>query len=171
MNMKEKIKELLTTVKKQAISEVKPKEVIDSISWVKSKIQEDILRGRRYELYVHEKEKNENVACFRIYTDNYKYYISVHRHDKKEDYLGCVMTCRKPYPGEDWNRGNDLPDGNCNEETWDKIKSAIIMNELVQLSSRTRAMIKNPEEYEKEMEDVDVEECYDKSSEEEEEKE
>ena len=48
----------------------------------------------------------------------------------RDSYLGCTMENRSPYPGETHLRGNDLPDGKFNEETWKKILIAIISNEL-----------------------------------------
>jgi hypothetical protein len=36
--------------------------------------------------------------------------------------------------GEDWVRGNDLPDGPFSKETWDRIIYAIVRYELVKLT-------------------------------------
>jgi len=55
-------------------------------------------------------------------------------------YLGCQVSSRKPRPGEDWNRGNDLADGKFNEETWNRILRDIISYELKSIS----AYILNP---------------------------
>jgi hypothetical protein len=41
------------------------------------------------------------------------------------DYLGCTVTSRFVLDGEDWNRGNDYPDGPFNRATWDRIAKAI----------------------------------------------
>jgi len=54
-------------------------------------------------------------------------------YKKDEGYLGCIVNSRKPRAGEDWTRGNDLPDGSYTEETWNKIKNAIIAYELVKV--------------------------------------
>lgn len=88
-------------------------------------------------------DKEENLETnefrFRFYTDNYEYIIKVvdkYENSNKISYLGCVMNCRKSRPGEDWLRGNDLPDGALNNETWNRIKNAIIRNELVKLESK-----------------------------------
>jgi len=67
---------------------------------------------------------------FRFYTENNKYSIDV----TDDGYLGCVVSSRKPRAGEEWTRGNDLPDGRCVEKTWDSIKNAIIRYEVVKLS-------------------------------------
>ena len=53
---------------------------------------------------------------------------------KDEGYLGCQVNCRKSRAGEDWVRGNDLPDGKFNKATWDSIVKAIIRYEIVELS-------------------------------------
>ena len=55
-------------------------------------------------------------------------------------YLGCTIQTRKPRAGEDWNRGNDLPDGKYCKKTWDKIKNAIIAYELVKVIKITRGV-------------------------------
>ena len=88
-----------------------------------------------------------------LYTHNYRYSISVrpHREYKEEregdkivaasnspSYLGCTVTTRKPRAGEDWNRGNDLPDGAYCYKTWQKIKNAIIAYELVKVVKPTK---------------------------------
>jgi len=65
----------------------------------------------------------------RIYTNYHVFSIIV-----KKTYLGCQASTRKPRAGEDWTRGNDLPDGKFTRETWEKIKNAIIKYELVKLS-------------------------------------
>ena len=47
-----------------------------------------------------------------LYTDQHSYAIDVHGDTKhKNPYIGCVYSCRKHEPLEDWTRGNDLADG------------------------------------------------------------
>lgn len=84
-------------------------------------------------------EKNSKMlrACF--YTDNHVYYIRAHSGNGK-DYLGCVVNRRKPRAGEDWTRGNDLPDGKITKETWDRILSGIVKYELVKLSKYKKSV-------------------------------
>jgi len=48
-------------------------------------------------------------------------------------YLGATATSRITRPGEDWNRGNDLPDGKFNRKTFDNIIRAVVGYELVAL--------------------------------------
>jgi len=74
------------------------------------------------------KQTNKNTLKMLIFTKDYKYAIVAN-----ETYLGCTMSCRKPRAGEDWTRGNDLPDVKFSRETWEKIKNAIIRNELVKV--------------------------------------
>ena len=71
-------------------------------------------------------------VCF--YTEEHQYFITAIDRTKDEGYLGCQVNCRKPRAGEDWTRGNDLPDGKFNKATWDKILMAVINYELVKLS-------------------------------------
>lgn len=71
-----------------------------------------------------------------LFTDNYTYTIRA-----TENYLGCGVSCRKPRPGEDWTRGNDLADGRFCRETWDKILKDIIAYELVSIPKREDSVI------------------------------
>ena len=66
---------------------------------------------------------------FYIYTDNYRYCIYAHNRGEC-GYLGCTYQNRRYRPGEDWFRGNDLPDGPLTEQTWYNIMVAIVRNEL-----------------------------------------
>lgn len=70
-----------------------------------------------------------------------------------KDYLGLQVSSRKPRAGEDWTRGNDLPDGKFNEKTWNRIKNAIISYELVKIAKKERETpeINNVEEKFKEI--------------------
>lgn len=69
-----------------------------------------------------------------FYTNEYKYKIFAIDRIDKDSYLGCQVSSRKTRAGEDWTRGNDLPDGPINSETWFMILNAIINYELVELS-------------------------------------
>ncbi|GAG82803.1 unnamed protein product, partial [marine sediment metagenome] len=60
----------------------------------------------------------EYLAMVNIYTHNNQYRITAKNHKKEgRTYLGCTVSCRKPRAGEEWTRGNDLPDGNFSQET------------------------------------------------------
>ena len=69
-----------------------------------------------------------------IYTRTNQYYIVSKQVKGEKGYLGCQVSSRKPRAGEDWTRGNDLPDGPFCRETWEKIKGAIIAYELVKIA-------------------------------------
>jgi hypothetical protein len=71
-----------------------------------------------------------------FFTKNNRYSITANN-----DYLGCQVSNRKPRAGEDWTRGNDLPDGKFNEQTWIKIKNAIISYELVKIAKQEKASV------------------------------
>lgn len=103
----------------------------------------EICRGNRLdpflEIETDEGEGNGEYGEYKfkghLYTYEHKYTIvAIDRNDS--GYLGCVVSTRKPRAGEDWTRGNDLPDGSYSYETWLKIKNAIIAYELVPLFSR-----------------------------------
>lgn len=72
--------------------------------------------------------------CF--YTNDNQYFITaIERSDGDDNsYLGCQVTTRKCRAGENWTRGNDLPDGKFTKKTWDMIINAIVNYELVKLS-------------------------------------
>jgi hypothetical protein len=102
----------------------------------------EIIRGDRIETFIEEGDKSgtghgggkwDITERYHLYTDRYKYSISAKDRSKDDGYLGCVVSARKPRAGEDWTRGNDLPDGPFTRKTWEKIKNAIIKYELVEL--------------------------------------
>jgi hypothetical protein len=81
------------------------------------------------------KELNEKYwLTTHFYTETHRYHISACLHKDDSTYLGAIASTRKPRAGEDWTRGNDLPDGDFSQETWNKIKNAIIRYELERLS-------------------------------------
>jgi len=80
------------------------------------------------ELYYKIRTDNKDRFSIYLYTNNYKYCISC-----TPTYLGCTSSCRKPKAGEDWTRGNDLPDGKFCRLTWKSIKNGIIKYELEQV--------------------------------------
>jgi len=87
--------------------------------------------------FKEEKPKEEIYHCivkFKFYTDEWIYYISSTWLDYHAQYLGCIVNRRLQRPGEDWTRGCDLPDGYFCRETWERIKNAIIRNEMEGLS-------------------------------------
>ena len=61
-----------------------------------------------------------------MYTDKHQYSVSV-----TPSYMGSCSTNRKRGILEDWNRGNDHPDGKCCEDTFIKILFAILHDELL----------------------------------------
>jgi len=93
-----------------------------------------------YVRYEDKEEKLSNRKRLYIYTHDNVYAITVEWREENNGYLGCVVSCRKPRAGEDWTRGNDLPDGPYSYETWKKIKNAIIKHELVKVSKKRGIM-------------------------------
>jgi hypothetical protein len=73
-----------------------------------------------------------------LYTSEYVYAISFSPSQKTGEgdrdwtggYLGCIASCRKERPGEDWTRGRDLPDGQFTVETFERIIHAIVRAEI-----------------------------------------
>lgn len=89
---------------------------------------------------------DEYMAMVHIYTRDNEYRITAKDHKKEgRTYLGCTVSKRKPRAGETWTRGNDLPDGSFRQETWDRIKNAIIQYELVKIVKPVQNIIEEPE--------------------------
>ena len=82
-------------------------------------------------------QPGEVARKFCFYTDNHCYTITAIERSaaSKGSYLGCGVLTRKSRAGEDWVRGNDLPDGDFTEQTWTRILNAIVCYELEKLST------------------------------------
>jgi len=72
------------------------------------------------------------MAQLEIFTEKNRYHIQAHLPDHKlpDGYLGCTVSKRAPYPGEDWTRGRDLADGKYAEATFYNILADIVSFEL-----------------------------------------
>ena len=83
----------------------------------------------------YELDPNANKFTCIFYTETHKYYIYGYSPTAKhpKGYLGCGGNSRKSRPGEDWHRGNDLPDGDYSKETFDRIVRGIVAYELKNL--------------------------------------
>lgn len=98
--------------------------------------------GRDYDLYIRE----DGGISVRLYTNNNQYSISVSGEDGKNRsnwYLGCTSKSLKMRAGEDWTRGNDLPDGDFSQKTWNAILRAIVQYELVDIKRYQNEKIYN----------------------------
>lgn len=94
------------------------------------------LEGTIYELT--EDLKTNSLHTY-LYTDNHSYQIGA-SFGSKDGYLGCIASCRKPRAGESHTRGNDLPDGKFNDDTWKSILRGIVRYELVEIFVAPEAM-------------------------------
>lgn len=134
------------------------------LTWLKE-ISDEV--GNRVHFVSAVKKENQIKVKFHLYTHDNIYTIVALKHEVvrdleepaedpvveyprskcfiRENYLGCVVSSRKPRAGEDWTRGNDLSDGPYTYETWTKIKNAIIKYELVKIAKTARSglQIKN----------------------------
>ena len=73
-----------------------------------------------------------------IYTKSNEYHIAATEREEDDGYLGCIASSRKSRPGEDWTRGNDLPDGSLSKKTWRKILAGIVRYEAQRISSECK---------------------------------
>ena len=87
-----------------------------------------------------EGENEEFTHVVYFYTKNNRVSLVISPSSSRDGttYFRCQVSSRKPRAGEDWTRGNDLPDGKFNEDTWIRIKNAIISYELVKIAKRER---------------------------------
>ena len=97
----------------------------------------DQLRGWIEELrwgaenkYTWETDSEYRVRA-KLFTSEHSYSISA-----TPTYLGCIASARKPRPGEDWTRGNDLADGKFNKDTWIRILEDIVGYELLKIAPK-----------------------------------
>lgn len=75
---------------------------------------------------IHVLVNEPDALRIRLYTPRHQYTIVA-----SDGYLGCIAATRKSRPGEDWARGNDLPDGSFSAETLNAIMGAIIFYETL----------------------------------------
>lgn len=101
-----------------------------------------------HKFFKYEDVPNSEQLRWTCYTTEHSYHIraSYDHENIRDNYLGCVMSARKPRAGEDWTRGNDLPDGRLNQKTWSAIKHSIIRYELMKLEEPKKAMADKAEE-------------------------
>jgi hypothetical protein len=85
-------------------------------------------------------EASESEKYFRasFFTAANEYHILGIEKRQGRSYLGCVGRSRYARPGEDWHRGNDLPDGYLSERTWHEILAGVVRYEVQQISSECR---------------------------------
>jgi len=102
----------------------------------------EICRWDRDDWFLHWEGENsspdEYLGMVNVYTRNNKYRINAKKHKDGRTYLGCTVSCRMSRAGEDWTRGNDLPDGEFSRKTWERIKNAIVQYELVKIAKPVR---------------------------------
>lgn len=77
-----------------------------------------------------------------LYTEDHRYAISMGPSGTKPNgYLGCTVSARKPRPGEEWTRGNDLHDGEFDSQTIALILIDILGYECKRIAKRTPIVV------------------------------
>ena len=74
-------------------------------------------------------EREDGRGSVILCTEAHTYHLSF-----TDDYLGAMACTRTYRAGEDWTRGNDLPDGKFTREVFDRIIHAMLVYELVELA-------------------------------------
>jgi hypothetical protein len=107
----------------------------DFAIWLKSIVRYGNVDSQVLIFWKNNKRYATNRFACRFYTNDNCYSISgyVPTKDKPKGYLGAMVSSRKPRVGEDWTRGNDLPDGSYSKETFDAIVRRIVAYELKSL--------------------------------------
>lgn len=86
--------------------------------------------------------KSEHTFRIFLYTATNRFSITaISRDPSQKDYLGCIAQSRKARTGEDWLRGNDLPDGDLSENTWQQILIGILRYELQTICRETTVKV------------------------------
>ena len=96
---------------------------------------EELSRYRKLEDYIYISDYKKGEIRVKIFTkDHYYTIVAKLPNDKKPNgYLGTYGNCRKPRAGEEWTRGNDLPDGSYSRETWEAFIASLVSYELVKV--------------------------------------
>lgn len=119
--------------------EIKMKTKMDMLNdWLNKLIFPGEISNFIQEVGVEEPPYHEIKRKFYLYTEDHKYMIVAIDRENDKGYLGCQVSNRKNRAGEDWIRGNDLPDGPFNKETWNSILNGIIRYEIVKLTTHKR---------------------------------
>jgi len=71
--------------------------------------------------------------------------FSIHVRDGRTPYLGGFITSRSWRVGENWHRGNDLPDGDLTREVFDRIITAAFSCMAVAISESSRHLALTPQ--------------------------
>jgi len=102
------------------------------INWVNHTYLET--SNDKFDIRLAATEKHFRIAVF--LGDN-RYVFSVTIREDGKNYLGGSSTTTKYVVGEDWNRGNDLPDGEFSKEVFDSIIKAILSIEFKPIKTRS----------------------------------
>ena len=93
----------------------------------------DLLRPN-IQIMVVSQSSDESHFRAKIFTANNSYCISAIERKEGKSYLGCIAKSTRSRPGEDWLRGNDLPDGSLSTKTLQSILAGIVRYELQSIS-------------------------------------
>ncbi len=115
-----------TLIKYEELIDIAPEFAL----WLKELVQHGNVDSQVL-IFIDSMERGKNRFICRLYTNDHCYSISGNKPTENNGgYLGCIATTRKNRVGEDWNRGNDLPDGKYSKETFDAIVRRIVAYEL-----------------------------------------
>ncbi len=119
----------------EKVTEIRPFTKIEELNkWLADLVYPGEIKNFIYEIESHHVPGTEQSLKVCFYTKEHQYFITGIDRKVDDGYLGCQVNCRKARAGEDWVRGNDLPDGKFNKATWDRILRTVINYELVKLS-------------------------------------
>lgn len=126
----------------EKVTEIRPFTKIEELNkWLTDLVFPGKIENFIYELESHHVPGVEQSLKVCFHTEEHQYFITGIDRTIDDGYLSCQVNCRKTRAGEDWIRGNDLPDGKFNKATWDRILRAVINYELVKLSRFTKPKV------------------------------
>jgi hypothetical protein len=130
---------LYLQIKEFVMSRENKNTIEDFLSWYKSHLGRYAPLGKSTVTRVTgDSENGTTELSMTFYTHNNQYNIKakIPSDDSSNGYLGCIASARTPRAGEDWTRGNDLPDGPLNKKTWAQIIRAIVSYEIVNVAQQ-----------------------------------
>lgn len=93
-------------------------------------------------IQIIEYDDNGSKLKIKLFTSEYSYTISANAATYIHNgYVGCIASRRKSNAGEEQLRGNDLPDGSLNYETFTRIMFAIVGYELEKINIRPAGVV------------------------------
>lgn len=103
---------------------------------------------------------SDYIYVVNLFSEKYEYTATfINKSDRySSKYCSCGFTCRIHRPMEDWNRGNDMIDGNNIKFVLENFEKEILQNELITFGKvsveKEKVISEEPADYELELADI-----------------